>query len=218
MSVTSSATVSRDREVQSPDPLPDKLLVVSLVKRDGTLLDASSISEEDIVELCVRRAHTHPLGVLQYSAADSVVFLNDAAAVDRTQRALLDVTEFGEETIAIRTMAPTEGQAAAFHTMWCSSPAAGAGEPHTLPYRTPPDEETPHRIHAKLGDLNDSELRQLVRDLSQEIAQCESTAPPAIPLQEIGHVLWAVLYLERMTGRSPFQGGEGSLQDPNPSQ
>ena len=85
MSVTSSATVSRDREVQSPDPLPDKLLVVSLVKRDGTPLDASSISEEDIVELCVRRAHTRPLGVLRYSAADSVVFLNDAAAVDRTQ-------------------------------------------------------------------------------------------------------------------------------------
>ena len=110
MSVTSSATVSRDREVQSPDPLPDKLLVVSLVKRDGTPLDASSISEEDIVELCVRRAHTRPLGVLRYSVADSVVFLNDAAAVDRTQRALLDVTEFGEETIAIRTMAPTEGQ------------------------------------------------------------------------------------------------------------
>ena len=127
MSVTSSATVSRDREVQSPDPLPDKLLVVSLVKRDGTPLDASSISEEDIVELCVRRAHTHPLGVLRYSAADSVVFLNDAAAVDRTQRALLDVTEFGEETVAIRTMAPMEGQATAFHAMWHSNPVAGVG-------------------------------------------------------------------------------------------
>ena len=177
MSVTSSATVSQDREVQSPDPLPDKLLVVSLVKRDGTPLE----EEEDIVELCVRRAHTRPLGVLRYSAADSVVFLNDAAAVDRTQRALLDITEFGEETIVIRTMAPTEGQAAAFHAMWHSSPAAGAGEPHTPPYRTPPDEETPRRIHAKLGDLNDSELRQLVRDLSQEIVQCESTAPPSYP-------------------------------------
>ena len=51
MSITSSATGSRDREVQSPDPLLDKLLVVSIAKRDGTLLDASSILEEDIVEL-----------------------------------------------------------------------------------------------------------------------------------------------------------------------
>ena len=81
MSITSSATSSRDWEVQSPDPLPDKLLVVSIVKRDGTPLDASSILEEDIVELCARRAHTRPLGVLWYSTADSVVFFNDAAAV-----------------------------------------------------------------------------------------------------------------------------------------
>ena len=51
MSVTSSATVSRDWEVQSPDSVQDKLLIVSITKRDGTLLDASSITEEDIVEL-----------------------------------------------------------------------------------------------------------------------------------------------------------------------
>ena len=84
MSITSSTTVSRDWEVQSPDPLPDKLLVALLVKRDGTLLDASSILEEDIVELCARRAHTRPLGVLWYSVADSVVFLNNVDDVDHT--------------------------------------------------------------------------------------------------------------------------------------
>ena len=166
MSVTSSATGSRDQEVQSPDPLPDKLLVVSIVKRDGTPLDASSISEEDIVELYVRRAHTRPLGMLWYSAADSVVFLNDATAVDRTQCALLDVTEFGDEAIAIRTMAPTEVQVTAFQTMWHLNTTAGAGELHTPPYHTPPNKETPCRIHAQLGDLNDNELRQLVQDLS----------------------------------------------------
>ena len=58
---------------------------------------------------------------------------------------------------------------------------AGTGESHTPPYRTPPNEETPHRIHAQLGDLNDQELQQLVRDLSQEIAQHESTVPPSYP-------------------------------------
>ena len=58
---------------------------------------------------------------------------------------------------------------------------AGAGEAQTQPYRTPPNEETPRRIHAQLGDLNDDELQQLMRDLSQEIAQCKSTAPPSYP-------------------------------------
>ena len=108
MSVTSSATVSRDWEVQSPDPLLDKLLVVSIAKRDGTPLDASSISEEDIVELCIGRAHTRPLGVLWYSTVALVVFLSSAADVNRTQRALLDIMEFGDEAIAIQTMAPME--------------------------------------------------------------------------------------------------------------
>ena len=118
MSITSSATDSRDREVQSPDPLPDKLLVVSIVKRDGTLLDASSISEEDIVELCIRRAHTHPLGVLWYSMADSVVFFNNIADVNRTQQVLPDVPEFHNEAIATWTMAPMQAHITAFIEMW----------------------------------------------------------------------------------------------------
>ena len=106
MSVTSSATVSRDWEVQSPDSVQDKLLVVSITKRDGTALDASSIMEEDIVELCVRRAHTHPLGVLWYSMADSVVLFSNVTDVNCTQHVLLDVLEFCNEAVTTQTMAP----------------------------------------------------------------------------------------------------------------
>ena len=68
--------------------------------------------------------------------ADSVVFLNDATAVDRTQHALLDVMEFGDEAVAIQTMAPMEVQVTAFQTMWHSNTMAGAGELHTPPYPT----------------------------------------------------------------------------------
>ena len=66
-------------------------------------------------------------------------------------------------------MAPTEAQVAMFHAMWHLNPTAGDGEPHTPPYQTPPSEKTLHHIHAQLGDLNDSELWQLIKDLSQEI-------------------------------------------------
>ena len=63
-----------------------------------------------------------------------------------------------------------------------SNPTTGEVELHTPPYRTPPNEETPCRIHAQLGDLNDSELRQLLRDLLQEIVQqCKSIVPPSYP-------------------------------------
>ena len=78
--------------------------------------------------------------------------------MNHTQHALLDVTEFGDEAIAIQTMAPMEVQITAFQAMWHSNPAAGAGDAHTLPYRTPPNEEIPRHIHAQLGDLNNDEL------------------------------------------------------------
>ena len=86
------------------------------------------------MELCIGRAHTHPLGVLWYSMVDSVVFLSSAADVNHTQRALLDVMEFGDESVTIRTVAPTEVQITAFQAMWCSNPMAGTGELHTPPY------------------------------------------------------------------------------------
>ena len=139
MSVTSSATISRDREVQSPDSLQDRLLVVSITKGDGTPLDASSISEEDILELCVGRVHTHPLGVLWYSTVDSVILFSNVADVNCTQHVLPDMMEFRDEAVAIWTMAPAEAQVTAFQVMWHSNPAAGDGELHTPPYRTPPD-------------------------------------------------------------------------------
>ena len=73
MSVTSSATALRDWEVPSPNSFRNRLLLITITKGDGTPMDASSILEEDIIEICIQRAHTHPLGVLQYSMADLVV-------------------------------------------------------------------------------------------------------------------------------------------------
>ena len=73
MSITSSATASRDWEVPSPKSFCDQLCLLSITKGDGTPMDVSSISEEDIIGICVQKSHTHPLGVLWYSAAESVI-------------------------------------------------------------------------------------------------------------------------------------------------
>ena len=55
-------------------------------------------------------------------------------------------------------MAPVEMQVTTYQAMWHLNPPTGEGEQHTPPYQTPPNVETPHRIHAQHGDLNDSEL------------------------------------------------------------
>ena len=137
MSITSSATASRDQKVPSPDSFQNRLLLISITRGDGTPLDASSITEEDIVEICVRRAHTHPLGVFSYSVAESVVLFGNLKDVNRAHHTLPDVTELHNEAVTVQTMAPTEAHAAAFHAMWHLNPTAGDGEPHTPPYQTP---------------------------------------------------------------------------------
>ena len=218
MSITSSTTASRDQEVPSPDSFQNRLLLLTITKGDGTPMDASSISEEDIMEICIWRAHTHPLGVLQYSVVESVILFRSLEDVNHAHCTLLDVTELHDEAIMVQTMALAEAHVAAFTTMWHSNPTTGDGEPHTPPYQTPPSEETPCCLHAQLGDLNDSELWQLVKDLMQEIAQYELTVPPSNSLLMTGHVCWAVESLRKMTGRSPFQEGEGGVQRGKPPQ
>ena len=89
---------------------------------------------------------------------ESVVFHQNIEDLNHTLCTLLDMTEFCDEAVTVRTMAPAQAHVTAFIEMWCMNPTTGEGELHTPPYRTPPNEETPHCIHLQLGDLNDSEL------------------------------------------------------------
>ena len=85
------------------------------------------------MELCVRRAHTRPLGVLWYSAVDSVVLFSNVTDVNCTQHVLPDVSEFHDEAITTQTMAPAQVHITAFIEMWCSNPATGEGNCILLP-------------------------------------------------------------------------------------
>ena len=49
------------------------MCILILTKRDGTLFDVTSVLEEDIIEICIRLGHTHPLGVLYYSVTESII-------------------------------------------------------------------------------------------------------------------------------------------------
>ena len=94
---------------------------------------------------------------------------------------LVDVTEFQNDAITVVTLALTEAHIASFTMVWHSKPTKGDGEPHTAPQKTPPSGGNLHHLQAELSDLDDHKLQQLIQDLTQEIAQCELTAPPATP-------------------------------------
>ena len=121
-------------------------------------MDASSISEEDIVGICVQKSHTHPLGVLWYLAVESVILFSTMEDLNRASHPLMDMMELCDEAVTVQTMAPLEAHVAMLTLVWHSKRKPGDGELHTPPQQTPPSEGTLHQLHAELGDLNDNEL------------------------------------------------------------
>ena len=111
MPTSSSATASGRDQVPSDNPhLKTRRCVFIVTKKDGTLLNVTSVSEEDMVEICMALGHTHPLGVLQYSAMELVALFHTTEEMQCTSCGAIKATELWDKPIAIQTMAPLEHQ------------------------------------------------------------------------------------------------------------
>ena len=65
MSTSSSATALGRDPVPTNDPtLKARMCVFIIMQKDGTPFDVTSITEEDIMQICMTLGHIHPLGVL----------------------------------------------------------------------------------------------------------------------------------------------------------
>ena len=168
-------------------------------------------SEEDIIEICIMKGHTHPLGVLCYSAMELVVLFHSPDKLQCATCRIIKMTKFWGEAITVRAMAPLEAHVTAYIVTSCTHPSNRERELHTPPQQTPPSGGTPHHLQVELGDLADHELHQLMEDLMQEVCNVKYMHPPAIPLQMSGYANQAVESLRRMTRRSPFQEREGGV-------
>ena len=144
-------------------------------------MDASSISEEDIIEICITKGHIQPLGVLHYSATESVVSFHSPDELQHATCRIVKMTEFWGEAITVRAMPPLEAHVTAYIAMLHTNPSNGEREPHTPPQQTPPSGGTLHHLQGEIGDLANQELHQLIEDLIWEIAQHEIHMPPSGP-------------------------------------
>ena len=144
-------------------------------------MDASSISEEDIIEICIMKGHTHPLGVLHYSATELVLLFCSMDELQHATCGIIKTTELQSEVITVRAMAPLEAHVTVYLATSHSNPSNGEKESHTPPQQTPPSGGTPHHLQVELGDLANHELNQLMEDLTEEIAQCRIHVPPSSP-------------------------------------
>ena len=79
-----------------------------LTRKDGTPFDVTSVSEEDIMEICVRQGHTHPMGVLHYSAVELVALFYSTEDIQHATHGAVKVTVLQDKAIAIRARAPSE--------------------------------------------------------------------------------------------------------------
>ena len=202
MSITSSTTASRDRDVPSAKVIfRDRLCLVSITRGDDTLMDTSSTSEEDIITICIKKGHIHPLGVLHYSATESVVLFCSPDELQHATHRIIKTMEFQGEAITARAMAPSEAQVTVYIGMSCRNPSNRGKELHRPPQQTAPSGGSPHHLQAELEDLADHELCQLMEDLRWEIAQCEIHVPPVTPSK------WMVTPIGQRRAQGGWPGG-----------
>ena len=76
-----------------------------LARKDGTPFDVTCVSEEDIVKICIRLGHTHPLGVLNYLVTELVALFCSTEDIQHATHRAVKATELQDEAIAIRAMA-----------------------------------------------------------------------------------------------------------------
>ena len=223
MSTSSSGTASgRDQAPSDDSHLKAKMCMFILMQRDGTPFDATSVTEEDIMEICITLGQTHPLGVLWYLATKLVVLFCMAEEMQQASHGATKAMELQDEPIAIKTVAPMEQHIRVYitvvggdHSKLQSPPSEGKGDPHSPTGNLHPGRGTQCQLQAELGNFTDQELHQLVEDLHQEIALCKLHAPPSNPQPTPWREPSGSGNLMGMTRRSPFQKGEGGFPQDN---
>ena len=174
MSTMSSATASgRDQAPSDKSNLKNWMCLFVLTRQDGTPFNATSKSEEDIMEICVWLGHTHPMGVLHYAAMELVaLFCTTEDMQCATCRAVMAMV-LPDEAITVRGMAPSEIHVKVYvravggdPSKLQSLPSEEEGELHSPTDNPHPSGETLWHLQTEHGDLADHELCQLMEDFS----------------------------------------------------
>ena len=90
MSTTSSATASGRDCVPSDKPkLKSRMCLFVIAWKDDTPFDNTSVTEEDIIKMCIKLGHAHPLGVFHYSTMELITLFHSTEEMQCTTWGLL---------------------------------------------------------------------------------------------------------------------------------
>ena len=89
------------------------------------------------MEICMKKGHNHLLGVLCYSATESVILFCTADELKHVSCSIVELMSWEMKPSQLRLLL-SEAQITTFMTVWHSKPSTRDGEPHTPPQQTPP--------------------------------------------------------------------------------
>ena len=70
---TTTASVAHDQTLGDDPNFANHICVLTIARGDGTLFNADSLLEEDIVKLCVGMGQVHPDGIVWLTAMELVI-------------------------------------------------------------------------------------------------------------------------------------------------
>ena len=167
MSMTSATTasVARDHIPSDVADLSNCICLFILTKGNDTPFNASSILEEYIIEICIWFGHTHPEGVLQYSAIELVMIFHTMDELQIAAHGVMKALTLCDKAIKIRTSSLSATHVRAYMAAVGGGPSGTQPppsnreeEPHLSPSNPHPGGRTPQHFQANLGDLMDNKL------------------------------------------------------------
>ena len=153
------------------------MCLLILNRGNGTPFDASSLLEEEIIEICIQLGHTYPEGVLWYSTIELVILFHTVDELLIVVHGVVKVMMLHDESIRVRTSPPSVTHLWAYMAVVGGEPSSaqplpsdGEKEPHLSPSVPHPSGRIQQHLQAYLRGLMDNELQQLMEEFCSEIA------------------------------------------------
>ena len=107
---TTSASVAHDHTHSNDSNVANCKCVLTIARCDGTLFNADSLLEEDIIELCVGMGQVHCNGILQLMATESVTAFHSSEEMLAVAHLIMSATVWHDDPIRLCTRPPTAAQ------------------------------------------------------------------------------------------------------------
>ena len=138
MSTMSTMTTSaaHNHTLGDETELLNHMCALVLARSDGIPFNATSIQEEDIIELCVEVGQTHPKGVLWLSVMEMVILFCSSNEIQAALHRVTKAMALHKEPIRLHTSPPSTTHLRAYIVV-------RVGQPSDAQSLTPDREEVP---------------------------------------------------------------------------